>query len=158
MIRHEVDPYLQKTGLYDLLPLTDEEDLCRCQPPIHRKSRSHSADGYTSSSSSSDDEWPEPVRRRIYTGTSKLIRENKRLERIYNSNKRHRIHQTRWWELEDGRRCRTAFKGRPDLVLKQRPNIPKAAPPAVWLSRLQKEGYELEEVKWVSVSMKDRCY
>lgn len=99
------------------------------------------------SSDSSDGEWPEPARRRISTGKSKLLRQEKRLERISSESRSHHIHQTRRWELEDGRRCRTAFRGRPELVLKQRPHIPKNAPAEEWLSRLEKEGYELEEVR-----------
>lgn len=158
---------LRETGLYEPLePLTDEEisdtptrlHNRRQQLPSHptyeyqaHRIKRRTSDSVTSSDSSSTDssdgEWPEPIRRDIFTGDEKLIREEQRLGRISSSSKRHRIHMTRRWELEDGRRCRTAFKGRPDLVLKQRPCIPKDAPPEVWLSTLQKEGYELEEVK-----------
>lgn len=141
---------LRKTGLYEpLQPLTDDDDdddYCDSRFHLPDQLQRSSPTPY-SSSDSSDCEWPEPVRDRIFTGKSKHIREQKRLQRIRSSNKSHRIHQTRRWELEDGRRCRTAFKGRPDLVLKQRPCIPKGTSPKAWLSRLEKEGYDLEEVK-----------
>lgn len=149
---------LLRTGLYEeepLEPLTDLEELTNSPPrsqhqrtrlaPYNTRSRSHIRPH--GSDSESSDEWPEPARHRVSTGQAKLLRQEKRLRRIFSGNKNHRIHQTRRWELEDGRRCRTAFRGRPDLVLKERPHIPENSPPETWLSILEAEGYELEEVR-----------
>jgi hypothetical protein len=67
-------------------------------------------------------------------------------ERICKMSKCHTVFQSTCWELEDGRRTSTAYKGRPDLILKDCAEFSSDDSAAERIAKLKSAGYEFREV------------
>jgi hypothetical protein len=93
------------------------------------------------------DTWPSPLRTKARGSRRSEQRMLDRKKRIQELGSEHHIYQSMCWEVEDGRRCSTGFKGRSDLVLADRVRVKKGSPPEEWIERLQKAGYDFKEVK-----------
>jgi len=72
--------------------------------------------------------------------------QNERVGRIQRAGRVVRMYQSRHWAMPEARKCKTSYRGRPELVTSMRPAIPSDAPPAEWLRILHDSDYEIFEV------------
>ena len=96
-------------------------------------------------------DWPDPIWEFAFNGKRREECRVARDLRIKGMQKTHEMYQSRHWQLDDGRRTRTSFKGRPELTLKDRPFIPAGAPQKIWLQTLEEADYDFREIRFVII-------
>lgn len=123
-------PDLMETRMFDevLEPLTDISSVSsRCSSP--------ESNGF-----------PEPLRKRPRgDGKNRRVQQHKVEGDILFPG--FRVAKSFNWHLHEARKSITAFKGRPDQLCSERPNIPKGTPPKEHLNLLEKNGYSIIKVR-----------
>lgn len=91
--------------------------------------------------------WPKALRQRCLNAHNKEQRRQRRLAELRREDRRYSVYRSRHWELDHGRLCSSAFRGRSDLVLLDRPHLSHNSPPEVWVRELKRRKYDFVEVK-----------
>lgn len=121
-------PFLE-TGIFGLDPLTDIESTAnsRCSSP-------------------DSNDFPEPLRKR-----TRLADDREQIEGFKREAdtffQGFQTAKSSDWHLDDARRAVTAFRGRPDMLCKNRLVVPKETPPNEHLSLLKRHGYKLIKIR-----------
>lgn len=91
--------------------------------------------------------WSATSRISLSSLEEKERRKRQRIEKNQTQGKDVAVYFSTFWQLEDGLRSSSGYKGRPGFVLKDVPVLPEESSPSAWIKILEEADYEFREVK-----------